>query len=110
MSVRSTNCKIASAIDIDEDFLCFCSSDRDFSSGIINITIPANRMSFEIQTFFNIIDDDINEVQQSFAIIAEIIDVPENIRCFQHAIGESICQGRRGATAIRITDNDRELR
>ena len=67
-------------------------------------------MSFEIQTFFNITDDDINEVQQSFAIIADIIDVPENISCFQRAIGESQCQGRRGATAIRITDNDRELR
>ena len=66
-------------------------------------------MSFQIPTFFNITDDDINEVQQSFAIIADIIDVPENISCFQRAIGESICQGRRGATAIRITDNDREL-
>ena len=66
-------------------------------------------MSFEIQTFFNIIDDDINEVQQTFAIIAEIIDVPENISCFQYAIGERMCQGQLGATAIRITDNDREL-
>ena len=67
-------------------------------------------MSFEIQTFFNITDDDVNEVQQSFAIIVDIIDVPKNISCFQRAIGESKCQGRCGATAIRITDNDRELR
>ena len=66
-------------------------------------------MSFKIPTFFNIIDDDVNEVQQSFAIIAEIIDVPEDISCFQRAIGEQICQGRRGATAIIITDNDREF-
>ena len=97
-------------MDCDEDFLCFCLSEMDFSSGTINITIPANRMSFEIQTFFSITDDDINEIQQSFAIIADIIDVPENISCFQHAIGESICQRRRAATAIRIIDNDRELR
>ena len=110
LSVRSTNGKIASVIDCDEDFLRFCSSDRDFSSGTINITIPANRMLFEIQIFFTIADDDINEVQQTFAIIADIIDVPENISCFQSTIGESICQGRRGATTIRITDNDRELR
>ena len=81
----------------------------DFSSGAINITIPAKRMSYEIQTFFTIDDDDVNEDQQSFAIIAEIIDVPEDISCFQRAIGERICQGRRGATAIRIMDNDREL-
>ena len=102
----STNSPIASAIDWD---LCFCLSDRDFSSGTINITIPANRMSFEIPNFFAINDDDISEVQQTFAIIADIIDVPENISCFQRATGESICQGRRGATAIRITDNDCEL-
>ena len=89
--------------------MCFCSSGSDFTSRTINITIPANRMSFEIQKIFNITDDNVNEVQQSFAIIAEIIDVPGHISCFQRAIGESQCQGRRGATAIRITDNDREL-
>ena len=90
-------------------FSAFHSSGSDFSSGTINITIPANRMSFEIQTLFSVIDDDINEFQQSFAIIADIIDVPENISCFQRAFGERICHGRRGATAIRITDNDREF-
>ena len=105
----STISQIASEIDCDVDFLCFCSSGSDFSNGTINITIPANRMSFEIPKIFTIDDDDINELQQSFAIIAEIINVPENISCFQRAIGESICQGRRGATAIRIIDNDREL-
>ena len=104
----STNGQIANEIHCDEDFLCFCSSGSDFTSGTINITIPANRMSFEIQTFFNITDDDVNEVQQSFAIIADIIDVPENISCFQHPFGTA-CHGRHGATLIRITDNDREL-
>ena len=106
----STSGQIAIEIDCDEDFMCFCSSDRDFSSGTITITIPANRMSFEIPTFFNITDDDINEVQQSFAIIADIIDVPEDISCFQYATGGYLCHGRHGATAIRIADNDRELR
>ena len=76
----------------------------------MNITIQANMMSYEIPIFFNIIDDDINEVQESFALIAKIVDIPENKSCFQRAIGESICQGESGATAIRITDNDRELR
>ena len=99
---------MASAIDCDEDFLCFCSSDRDFSSRTIKITIPVNRMSFEIQTFFNITDDDINEVQETFAIIADIIDVPEKISCFHRS--QLLCQGRHAATAIRIFDNDRELR
>ena len=95
---------------MDENLSVFVHSDTDFSSGTINITIPANRMSFEIPKFFTIDDDDINEFQQTFAIIANIIDVPENISCFQRAEGEILCHGRRGATAIRIIDNDRELR
>ncbi|CAI8022403.1 hypothetical protein GBAR_LOCUS13163 [Geodia barretti] len=45
--------------------------------------------------------------EQSFAIVAEIgPDVPENISCFQIGVGSDVCFGRRGATEIRITDND----
>ena len=43
-------------------------------------------------------------------MVAEIgPDVPENISCFQIGIGVTECDGRRGATEIRIYDNDREL-
>ena len=81
----------------------------DFRNGTINVTIPAHRTSFEIPTFFTIIDDIIDEDDQSFAIVAEILDVSENNTCFQTAPGTIPCYGTQGATEIRITDNDSKL-
>ena len=83
---------------------------KDFSDTERTILIPGNSNMFRVPQFFTIVDDDITEVEQSFAIVAEIgPDVPENISCFQTGIGATECHGRRGATEIRITDNDREL-
>ena len=85
-------------------------SVTDFSDQSITVEVPANSQTFRVPEFFTIVDDDINEDEQSFAIVAEIgPDVPENISCFQTGIWETECHGRRGATEIRITDNDREL-
>ena len=64
-------------------------------------------------------DDIINEVEQSFALTAEIgDDVPDNCyvagigltdcSCFQTQAGAIPCFGRSGATEIRISDNDRK--
>ena len=71
-----------------------------------NVTIPADSASFEIPKFFTIIDDNLDESEQSFAIIAEILDVPVDITCFQTSPGTIPCYGTQGATEIRITDND----
>ena len=55
----------------------------------MSITIPANSQTYEIPQFFTIVDDDINEDQQSFAIVAEIgSDVPDGVSCFQIAAGD----------------------
>ena len=82
----------------------------DFTNEPLTITIPANRRSYTIEQFFNISDDNIDEDQQSFAIVAEIgPDVPDGISCFQTEWGGGECHGRRGATEIRITDNDRRF-
>ena len=60
--------------------------------------------------FFTINDHNIDEDEQSFAIAAEIgPDVPDGISCFQTDVGSAECFGRRGATEIRIIDNDRML-
>ena len=61
--------------------------------------------------FFTIVDDDINEDEQSFAIVAEIEieDVPENISCFQTTSDGGDCFGLKGAFEIQIGDNDGEL-
>ena len=53
-----------------------------------------------------IIDDNIDEDEQSFAVVAEILDVPENISCFQIQAEITECSGNQGATKIRIVDND----
>ena len=58
-----------------------------------------------------IVDDEIDEFEQSFILVAEIGgDVPEIFVCFQRqAVGDTGCFGRSGATEIKIVDNDGEL-
>ena len=83
---------------------------EDFSGQTITVTIPADSGTFEIPQFFTVEDDNIDENNaQSFAIVAEIgPDVPDDIACFQTSFRPQ-CEGRRGATEIRIVDNDRKL-
>ena len=95
----------------------------DFSDQCTDITVPAadtpGSQTYIIEKFFTVVDDDLNEVEQSFALIAELgDDIPSNCfvemvglsdcRCFQTQEGELVCfgDGRSGATKIRITDND----
>ena len=82
----------------------------DFSNEPVTVVVPAGSVTFTIPLFFTIVDDDIDEDEQSFAVVAEIgPDVPENISCFELGVGRRECFGRRGATEIRIDDNDRKL-
>ena len=94
--------------------------DGDFSDDCMNVTVPAavqaGPQTFELPEFYIIVDDDINEVEQSFALVATVgddvtatCDVNGTISecsCFQTGVGEVECFGRSGATQIRITDND----
>ena len=90
----------------------------DFTHLPITIEIPAatndGAQEFELPDFFQVIDDDIDEVEQSFAIVAEFgpditdHEVPFNFSCFMVQARDSECFGRRGVTEIRITDNDRK--
>ena len=85
-------------------------SGDDFTNSSVTITVPANSQTMEIPQFFTVLDDDINEDEQNFAIVAEIgPDVPDGVVCFQTRVGETECHGRRGATEIRIRDNDCKL-
>ena len=62
---------------------------------------------FEIELENITHDDDIDEIEQSFALVAEIgDDVPDSFACFQGQVGDRACLGRTGATEIRIMDND----
>ena len=95
----------------------------DFSDECTTVTVPAATtpgfQTFNIQKYFTVDDDIINEVEQSFALTAEIgNDVPSNCfvygvgltdcSCFQTQVGETECFGRSGATEIRLRDNDRK--
>ena len=62
---------------------------------------------FEIELENITHDDDIDEIEQSFALVAEIGgDVPDSFACFQRHVGDTECLGRTGATEIKIMDND----
>ena len=88
--------------------------DADFDNTSTEVTIPAESVEFDFISADNvefdlwslIIDDNINEDEQSFAVVAEILYVPENISCFQTQAGTTECHGNRGTTEIRIVDND----
>ena len=102
---------------------CLLLLGADFSEQCTDIIVPAAKtpgsQTYIIEKFFTVVDDNINEVEQSFALIAELgDDIPSNCfvetvglsdcRCFQAQEGDTQCFGRRGATEIRITDNDRK--
>ena len=65
--------------NVESLFVCSLSV-ADFSDSVITITVPANSNPYRIDQFFNISDDNIDEDEQSFAIVAEIgQDVPDGI-------------------------------
>ena len=71
------------------------------SGGASVYAIPAN--------LHTVIDDDVNEVDQNFVLVAQVgDDVPDTFVCFQHRFGSSGCSGREGAIEITIVDNDRK--
>ena len=97
----------------------FLFTGADFSSASFVVTVPPSEDSttsdFIIPQRFTVIDDDINEVVQSFVLVGEIgADVPESFTCFQRE-GETGCNvnmeetARFGATRIQINDNDGRL-
>ena len=84
----------------------------DFSNMAKTFRVPGNINEYIIPNFFTVTDDDINEIDQSFALVAELgPDVPDDLACFQIIAGTPDClgSGRLGATEIRITDNDGRL-
>lgn len=77
----------------------------DFTNNTYTVTVPASTGSFTIPQLFEVRADNVDEIEQSFALIAEL-DVPEDLACFQTHEGSSDCFGTRGAIAIIIVDND----
>ena len=78
----------------------------DFNDTSTEVIIPVDSVEFDVRSLVTIIDDNIDEDEQSFAVVAEILDVPENISFFQIQAGITEFSGNRTATKIRIVDND----
>ena len=79
----------------------------DYNQTEIILMIPASTTSRSVKHIFQTIDDSINEIEQFYTIIGEIgEEVPLRTACFRVSIG-SECIGRKGATGVRIRDDDR---
>ena len=85
---------------------------EDFIDVPYNITIPAteeesNGIFMIPDTMSVIVDDDIDEIKQSFALVAQLgSDVPDSFTCFQKRSFDTECFGRCGVTVITIVDDD----
>ena len=100
--------------DLQQNVMCttqvmclFILVGADFNNKSITITIPAGtKKEFEItNTFFK--DDNINEIDQSFALVGVLgDDIPDRFACFQRQKDNPACFGRTGATIVKIEDND----
>ena len=79
----------------------------DFNTKSVTITIPAGTHEvFQISNRF-FFDDNVNEVDQSFALVGVLgDDVPDRFACFQRRKGDPLCFGKTGGTTIKIEDND----
>ena len=77
------------------------SADDSTATSMISIELPGN---------FKAVEDEINEDDQSFALVAVVRDVPDDYPvCFQTGPNCVECHGRIGATEIQILDNDRKF-
>ena len=84
-------------------------ADDDFSSTPFEVTIPAGTTTFVLPPDFEVVDDDVNEIEQFYALIGELgDDVTDRFACFQRQVGDErgCAAGRMGATKIEIFDDD----
>ena len=80
----------------------------DYDDTIILKTFPPGTTSRVVIVSIIVIDDDINEIGQRFALVGELEpEIPDEFACFRVTFDEAECRGRVGATGIRIRDNDR---
>ena len=83
--------------------------DGDYDDMVFVKTIPPSTTSRVLSQEIRIEDDNINEIEQRFALVGELgPEVPEEFACFRVTFGEAECRGRVGTTGIRIRDNDRK--
>ena len=94
-------------------------TDADFNTTSFTITIPRSDIGVggEPTVFhdieegvpnskFMIEDDNVDEVTQSFALVAVVVGIPEDVKVCVNIRNQSCIAGRTTATEIEIADND----
>jgi len=78
----------------------------DFNNASFTIAVPAGTTSIQI-TNITIVDDDVNEREEVFVLVARILGQAADVACFQ-LDQNSPCksEGHIGGTRVRIRDND----
>ena len=78
----------------------------DFNNASFIVEVPAGYTSIQISNI-TIVDDDVNEREEVFVLVARILGQAANVACFQwdeHSPCKS--EGHIGGTRLRIRDND----
>ena len=78
---------------------------NDFDSTSHTILLSTGTTETELQSYFEVVDDTINEPIQNLALVVSVNPEGNKICFFQERTGH--CQGRNGSTVLKIIDNDR---
>jgi hypothetical protein len=116
-SIIFTPVTVPKAISLGFNLTSSLNSDNataglDFSDDRKRIEVPASADGYGLKQLVivdvvRVIDDDINEIDQTFVVVAEIgPDVPDRFVCFQSQPEQINCGQRHSATQITIVDND----
>ena len=79
----------------------------DFVAFSYLLEIPAMTETITLRNV-SILDDNINEAEEVFIVIFDLLGVAESTACFQQQ-SDGECMGNTGGIIIRIRDNDRKL-
>ena len=81
----------------------------DFIEEDTNTIVPqrsADRGFFRLPRVLYMIDNDINENNESFTLVARVRNIPDDVVCFKRDAYDTHCRGGVGATLITIIDDD----
>jgi len=80
-------------------------TENDFDSTSHTIRLSTDTTETELQNYFEVVDDTINEPIQYLALVVSVNPEGNKVCFFHERTGH--CQGHNGSTLLKIIDNDR---
>jgi len=80
-------------------------AENDFDSTSHTIRLSTGTTETELQNYFEVVEDTINEPIQYLALVVSVNPEGKKICFFHERTGH--CQGRNGSTVLKIIDDDR---